>query len=128
MTELKKEMLKIYKPYSNLDWMNYKLVRKDITAHHIIKKCDGGLLVKENIALLMPVSHEYLHIIECKDIEIYTDINKFFKLINMSEKEPTIEVRLELEKLLKKFELLHQYDLNAKGKPLIREKYKRRWK
>lgn len=27
---VKKEMLKIYKPISNLDWMNYKLIKREI--------------------------------------------------------------------------------------------------
>ena len=36
------KMLKIYVPYSNLDWMNYRLVREDVTYHHIKKKSEGG--------------------------------------------------------------------------------------
>ena len=32
------EMLKIYKPLSNLDWMNYVLKKEDVTYHHRIKK------------------------------------------------------------------------------------------
>ena len=68
------EMLKIYKPISNLDWLNYKLVKKDVTFHHIIKSELGGKRVVTNGALLMPVAtcppistfnrmqrHRYLH-------------------------------------------------------------------
>ena len=68
MKEITKEMLKIYKPYSNLDWMNYRLVKKDLTFHHIKKREDGGEQIIENGALLMPIAHQYLHIIEYKDI------------------------------------------------------------
>jgi hypothetical protein len=53
------QMLKIYKPISGLDWMNYKLVRKDLTFHHIIKAEHQGKRVISNGALLMPVA---LHI------------------------------------------------------------------
>lgn len=45
-------MLQIYKPLSDMDWMNYRLVRKDLTAHHILKKEAGGRLEQSNIALL----------------------------------------------------------------------------
>lgn len=52
MKKVTKEMLKIYKPISNLDWMNYKIIKKDMTAHHILKKEDGGKMEQYNIALL----------------------------------------------------------------------------
>jgi hypothetical protein len=52
MKQITREMLKIYQPLSNMDWMNYRLVRKDLTAHHILKKEDGGRLEQCNIALL----------------------------------------------------------------------------
>lgn len=127
MRKITRQMLKIYKPYSELDWMNYKLVKNNVTAHHIIKKCDGGKLVQENIALLMPVSHEYLHLIECKDIRTYEMINKMFRIINDQQHEPTIEERNVIEFMLWQFETQHKYDKNAKGKQLIKYKYLERW-
>ena len=127
MKEITREMLKIYKPISGLDWMNYKIVRRDMTAHHILKKEDGGKLVFENIALLMPVAHEYLHLIECKDIETYAAINKIFKLVNEQQYEPTREQREIIEYLLREFELVHKKDTNSKGKLLIRRKYLERY-
>ena len=42
MRRITKDMLEIYIPYSNLDWMNYKLVRTELTYHHIVKKEDKG--------------------------------------------------------------------------------------
>lgn len=121
------EMLRIYKPLSGLDWMNYKLIRKEMTAHHIIKREHGGRLELNNIAPLMPVSHQYLHLIECKDIEIYIAINKMFKIINSQKKEPTMEQRLIIECLLKEFEDEHRWDKGSKGKLLIKRKYLERW-
>ena len=56
MNRVTKEMLKIYKPLSNLDWMNYKLVRRDVTFHHIRKAEHQGKRVVSNGALLMPVA------------------------------------------------------------------------
>ncbi len=56
MKEVTKEMLTIYKPISGLDWLNYKIVRKNMTFHHIKKKEHGGKEVIGNGALLMPVA------------------------------------------------------------------------
>lgn len=123
MDSIKKEMLKIYKPLSNLDWMNYKLVKKDLTFHHIVKSEHGGLKTIDNGALLMPVGHQYLHLIEYKDIDTYIAINKIFKFINEQHYEPTLEQREIIEYLLRQFEYKHKEDKTSKGKQLIKYKY-----
>jgi hypothetical protein len=127
MKEITKEMLRIYKPISNLDWMNYRLIRGQVSYHHINKRCDGGKKTIHNGALLMPHSHNYLHIIECKDIKTYEMINKLFKIINTQLHEPNMEQREIIEYLLLEFEDKHREDLNSKGKILIKDKYLRRW-
>ena len=127
MANITKEMLHLYKPISNLDWMNYKLIKKDVTYHHIIKKEDGGKKTIDNGALLIPVAHQYLHLIECKDIETYFAINKIFKYINQQKYEPTLEQREIIEYLLQEFEKVHKNDKNSKGKKLIQYKYLQRW-
>ena len=123
MNSIKKEMLKIYKPISGLDWMNYKLVKKDLTYHHLLKKSDGGKETIDNGALLMPISHQYLHLIECKDIETYNAINKLFSYINMQKHEPTIQQRVYIDYLLSEFERVHKWDKGSKGKLIIKRKY-----
>lgn len=123
MKKITREMLKIYKPYSNMDWLNYKLVKEDMTAHHIVKKSDGGLLKIENIAPLRSISHNYLHLIEYKDIETYIAINKMFKYVNQQRYEPTLEQRQIIEYFLEQFEKEHIRDKNAKGELLIKHKY-----
>ena len=75
----------------------------------------------------MPVSHQYLHLIECKDIETYIAINKIFEFINKQEYEPTLEQREIIEYLLQEFEKVHKNDKNSKGKSLIQYKYLQRW-
>lgn len=120
-------MLHIYKPVSNLDWMNYKLVKNQVTYHHILKREDGGKKEIENGALLMPVAHQYLHLIECKDLETYHTLNKLFKIINNQMAEPNKEQREIIEYLLQEFEVQHRNDKNSKGKSLIKHKYKDRW-
>lgn len=127
MKRIKKEMIEIYKPISNLDWMNYKLVRKDVTFHHIIKRTDGGKEELSNGALLMPISHQYLHLIEYRDIDTYNAINKIFKFINQQQHEPTQEQREIIEFMLKEFEDAHKWDKSSKGKILIQRKYLQRF-
>lgn len=126
MKEIKRQMLEIYKPFSNLDWLNYNLVRKDVTLHHIIKREDNGRLEIPNLSLIMPTGHQFLHLIECKDIETYITINKILKFINNQKAEPTIDQREIIECLLQDFEYKHRWDKNSKGKLLIKSEYKKR--
>lgn len=126
MTAITNEMLKIYIPYSSMDWMNYKLVKKDLTFHHIVKKCNGGKKEISNGALIMPVGHQYLHIIEFKDYKTYKHINDIFKLVNKQEYEPTKDQRETIEYLLMQFEKKHINDKTSKGKQLIKYSYTQR--
>lgn len=127
MDIIRKEMLKIYKPISGLDWLNYKLVKDKVTYHHIIKRESNGKRTIENGALLMPVAHQYLHLIENKDIDTYIGINKIFEYINQQQYEPTQEQREILEYMLRQFEYQHRFDKGSKGKILIKHKYLDRW-
>lgn len=124
MKKIVREMLKVYKPISELDWLNYKINKKsDLTAHHIKKRCNGGKLEWDNIALLLPVSHQYLHLIECRDLETYIALNKVFKMVNNQMQEPNKEQRELIEYLLREFEEEHRWDKGSKGKLLIQRKY-----
>lgn len=128
MKTITREMLKIYQPLSGMDWMNYRIVRKtDMTVHHIHKKCDGGRLVIPNLALLLPVAHQYLNVIEYKDTNVYAALNKMFKFINQQEHEPTEEQRMIIEYLLQSFEAEHKGEKTSKGKLLIKREYLQRW-
>lgn len=125
---IKQEMLKIYKPVSHLDWMNYKLVKDEVSYHHIIKSCNGGKKSVENGALLMPIAHQYLHLIENMEIETYARLNEMFRQINAQRSEPTPEQRAMIEYILQVFESVHRWDKGNKGKILIQKKYlKRGW-
>lgn len=126
MRNITREMLKIYIPYSNLDWLNYRIVKNNLTYHHIKKRENGGKMKISNGAILMPSGHQFLHLIEYKDIDTYVAINKMFKIINTQQCEPSMEQRQILEYLLSQFEIKHINDKNSKGKLLIKEEYKKR--
>lgn len=121
--KIKQEMLKIYKPVSHLDWMNYKLVKTEVTYHHIQKACDSGKTTIENGALLMPIAHQYLHLIENIEIEAYVRLNEIFKVVNEQRHEPTPEQRAMVEYILQVFESVHKWDKGKKGKILVQRKY-----
>lgn len=71
----------------------------------------------------MPSAHQYLHLIEYKDIKKYDAINKIFQYINQQQHEPTKEQREIIEYMLREFEKEHKWDKGSKGKILIQKKY-----
>lgn len=77
----------------------------------------------ENGAILMPIPHQYLHIIEFKDWKTYKHINDMFRIINDQHYEPTKEQREILEEMLLEFEIKHANDRTSKGKKLIKQEY-----
>lgn len=121
MKSITKQMIKIY----NLDklcFMGYTL-DKTASFHHIVKKEHGGKEVVENGAVLNKTAHEYLHIIEYKDIGTYIAINKILKIINEQRDRPTTEQYQIISKILSMFEEEHKEDKTSKGKRLIKHQY-----
>ena len=126
MNKIKKLMINTF-CVNNIDFMGYKLQKGErYSYHHIIKREAGGDKTIENGAILTKSSHKFLHIIECKDYGTYLALTTIFKLINSSIKPPTKELLLVINELLNKFENNHKNDLNAKGEPIIKQKYKKR--
>lgn len=114
-------MIKLY----NLDklcFMGYTL-DKHATYHHIVKREDGGKETIENGAVLNPYAHEYLTILQYKDLATYEAINKILKIINNQRSAPTIEQYKIISQLLSMFEEEHKNDRTSKGKLLIKDKY-----
>lgn len=126
MKKITREMIRIYKPL-DYDWLNYKVTASNkLTFHHIIKRTNGGKEEISNGALLTEIGHQYLHLIECKELETYLLLNKIFKIINEQRTAPTKEQRELVEYLLKEFESIHKNDKNSKGNNLIQYKYLKR--
>lgn len=117
-----RELIKFYK-LKKYDFMGFQLIKSQATYHHIVKREDGGLCTLDNGAVLMPNNHRYLHIIECKDLEIYILINKILKIINERQEPPTEYDFKYISELLSWFEEKHKDDVNAKGKKLIKHSY-----
>lgn len=125
MRDITKRMIKIY----NLDKLCFMGYTLDRTAsfHHIIKREHGGKETIENGAVLNKNAHEYLHIIEYKDIGTYIAINKILKIINEQRDRPTTEQLEIISKILSMFEEEHKEDKTSKGKQLIKHQYLERY-
>lgn len=122
MRAITRDMIKIY----NLDhtcFMGYKLNHNNATFHHIVKKENGGLLTIDNGAVLTDIAHNYLHIIEYKDLDIYIALNKMFQIINKQQDKPSKEQYQIINTLLAMFEEKHKDDKTSRGKKLIQHKY-----
>ena len=90
MRKITKLMVDIYN-LKKIDFMGYKVSKENpYTYHHLVKKCHGGEETIENGAILTKFSHEYLHIIECKDLLMYMYINNVLKQINEQMHEPLL--------------------------------------
>ena len=77
-------------------------------------------------AILTKNAHEYLHLIETRDLEIYQYINNVLMQINEQNFEPLQRQILAIDYLLKIFESEHQNDLTCKKELIIKKKYLRR--
>lgn len=132
MREITKIMIIEYRLMKlGYDFMGYEIVRKpDLSFHHLIvphRDCkDMGLgegYVKWNGAILnQETSHDYLHLIESKDREIFEAITS--EMIDENVKgHLDIENLKRIRDLLLYFEKEHYDDKNKKGKRLIKEDY-----
>lgn len=124
MSQIIKEMSTIYRT-RHYDFMGYTFrTINDLSYHHIIKRVDGGPKIIENGALLVrDTSHQYLHIIEEREYDMYVYINEILKIINNQQRPPTKEQLIKIREVLLEFEAYHLKDKNSDGKQLIKQRY-----
>lgn len=123
MKDLLRVMISEYK-LKGEDFFGYKLSKDNpYTYHHIKKRCHGGKLTRENGAILTKIAHEYLHIIESRDLQLYKYINNVLSQINEQMHEPLERQILAIWYMLEIFEEKHKNDKTAKGKILIKSQY-----
>lgn len=113
------------------DFMGYTFDRtNDLSFHHLIvpRKDSKRILgndgyIRENGAILVQDSaHEYVHLIQYVDREIFNYITN--EMIDENEKGRIDIYNLKrIRELLLYFEHEHERDVNAKGKPLIKYRY-----
>lgn len=112
------------------DFMGFRLNRGDIyTYHHLIvphRHCKemglGEGYTRQNGAILFTTSHEYLHLIESKDLEIFNLITSEMIDENIKGYLDTYNL-MKINDLLNCFEREHEHDRSKKGKILIKKEY-----
>lgn len=101
MDDVLKQMIVIYKP-DGIDWLSFKLCRKNpYTFHHIEKRCDGGLRIVSNGAILTRLGHDFLNMLELREIEMYRELNRAFKELNDTKMPPTDDYYEEIDGILR---------------------------
>ena len=132
MKEITKLMIKDFKIMKlGYDFMGYKVNRtKDLSFHHLIiphreSKSYGlgeGYLYWNGAILRQNTSHDYLHIIEKIDPEIFYELTS--EMI-----DENIKGRLDIDNLKRIHDLLlyfereHDHDTSKKGKLLIKREF-----
>lgn len=127
MKEITKQLIKDFRLKElGYDFMGYGKQGDIYTAHHLLVPArEGGKLTWENTVVLRENPHNYLHIIENKDFEL-------FSVITSEMYDMKIKGYLDRENLyyiddaLSYFEMEHCGDTTKKGKPLIKDEYTRR--
>jgi len=123
MKEITKLMINEYN-LKKIDFMGYVVSKENpYTYHHIKKRCQGGKEESKNGAILTKVAHEYLHIIESRDLELYNYINNVLKQINEQYHEPLLRQILAIRYMLELFEEKYKEERTSKGKILIKNEY-----
>lgn len=137
MREITKLMINEYKIMKlGIDFMGFSVDRKSsLSFHHLIvphRDCKiaglgEGYLWWNGAILRQNTSHDYLHLIEGKDYDVFSAITS--EMIDMNIKGYLDINNLRyIDDCLKTFEREHCTDRNKKGRLLIKEEYTRRRK
>ena len=126
MKPITREMIKMYQLNKlGFDFMGYKFNRSEQLSYHhnVIAKRNGGLETIRNGAILVrDTSHDYIHVIERIDPEI-------FYLITSEVLDENLKGKIDIENLRKIRDLLlyfereHDHDTSKKGKLLIKREF-----
>ena len=130
MKEITRQMIKIYN-IKNFDFMGYDIKRKEsLSFHHLIiphresqkRGIGDGYHIRNGAILVQTASHDYLHVIERTDYEIFCTLTS--EMINMNIKGYLDTKNLRyIKDILLYFEREHDRDRNKKGRLLIKQEY-----
>lgn len=135
MRAITKQMIKHYKIMKlKIDFMGYEVSKiNTLSFHHLIvphrdcktKGLGEGYLWWNGAILNQPTSHEYLHLIEAKDYDMFLAITS--EMIDENVKGYLDrENLLRIRDVLEQFEREHCSDRGKKGNLLIKDSYLKR--
>lgn len=126
MKEITKLMIKKYALMKlKYDFMGYMFQRSNQLSYHhlIIPRRSGGPMTFENgVILRQNTSHDYLHIIERVDNDMFLAITSEMIDENLKGYLDWENIKA-IDDILNQFEKEHCGDRTKKGKPLIKEEY-----
>ena len=136
MREVTKNMVENFKLRElGYDFMGYDIDKVErLTFHHLIvprKDCnllgieDEGYVEWNGSILVRNNSHDYLHIIEKYDFNIFLDVTSEMIDQNIKGRIDPKNIRL-IDMLLKDFESEWDGEIGYNGKPLIKDAYRKR--
>lgn len=106
------------------DFMGYTLCKNDILTYHhlIVPKRLGGLTTPSNGAIIQRTPHDYLHLLERIDYNLFLFITN--EMIDMNIKGYLDLYNLgNIHEALCEFEHEHALESTSDGKILIKKKY-----
>ena len=105
-----KILVDIFQP-NGTDWMNFTLTKSNpYTYHHIVEKSKGGEKSVDNGAILTRKAHTLLHTLEKVCPDAYNDLQQVFAKINGTRQPVTEEIINEIDEILKKVLITHEYE------------------
>ena len=129
MREITKQMIEYYKIMKlGYDFMGYPTSKKNtLSFHHLIvprRNCKAaglgeGYIWWNGAILNQSTSHDYLHLIEAKDYDMFLAITS--EMI-----DENVKGYLDRESLLRIRDILEQFEREHKGNLLIKDNYLRR--
>ena len=133
MREITKEMIKLYNIKKlNYDFMGYTFKNiNELSFHHLIvpkrdckkENLGTGYLLWNGAILKQDTSHDYLHLIERIDRELFLRITKY--MIEENEnKKIDIDNLKRIREILLLFEDRYSKETDRNGKLLIKKSYK----
>ena len=130
MKEITRQMIKIYN-IKDFDFMGYDIKRKEsLSFHHLIvakrnchkERLGNGYYIWNGAILVQDTSHNYLHLIEHYDYEIFYRITS--EMIDQNIKgKLDIENLRQIKDLLLYFEQEYEHEKSKKNKLLIKRDY-----
>lgn len=130
MKEITRQMIKKY-GVKDFDFMGYDIKRKQLLSfHHLIvphRHCKQqglgeGYVMWNGAILVQDTSHEYLHIIEYVDYDVFCALTSEMIDINIKGYLDVQNLR-QIKDVLLYFEREHDHDRNKKGRLLIKREY-----
>lgn len=132
MKAVTREMVRLYNLRKlGYDFMGYNIHDvEQLSFHHLIvpkRDCKkeglgNGYYMWNGAILVQETSHNYLHIIERLDRDMFLEITKLMIEQNKNEKLDLESLR-RIREILLAFEREHAQDTSSKGKKLIKQQY-----